>query len=76
MKCQALKCFEPPGKIICAEEREEMSPQMSVVFIVKFRSPVICVSGLGCESLPIFPGLPEVNRSWVMPCLWRVRPKG
>lgn len=35
MKCLAPKCFEPPGKIICVEEREEMFPQMSVVFIVK-----------------------------------------
>ena len=35
MRCQALKCFEPSGIIICVEEREEMFPQMSVVFIVK-----------------------------------------
>ena len=76
MKCQALKCFEPPGKIICVEEREEMFPQMSVVFIVKFPVSGDLFFGLGWESLPIFPGLPEVNRSWVMPCLWRVRPKG
>ena len=76
MKCQALKCFEPPGEIICVEEREEMFPQMSVVFIVK-----LPVSGDLCfwprvGKLADIPRLPEGNGSWVIPCLWHVRPKG